>query len=300
MTITYFDAANNPRRILSEHKIAADLTDYQKLAYLDWQPDALVLVAPSADIATYSGLASFDKCISWLDIALAIDSIGTKHAGSDWRTTAVDPDAPSRLRMLLEVLAFIQRQGVGVSSLLPMDGREIEIYGSLRDTRETMRNFLEIVRVHPSVQALDPSPIAQQRGDTQWWFSLETTWPYLVDRHPVHWAEIALQPEDEWLDDQLHEPLLYAGFAFDAPSGLIPAEMVARDAPVAVALQEADAHVGLHPNGQVKCAATLYLKDALAMGGTLEEQAAQAAIWAATAIQKISQVASSSGEAQGT
>jgi hypothetical protein len=134
MTISYSDCANNQVRILSEHKISADLTSYQQSAYFDWQPDALVLVAPAVDIAAYARLGNFGKCVSWLDVALAIARIGDASGGPEWRTTALDPDAPSRLRVLLETLSFIERQNVGVCPLHPMNADDIDIYRRIRDS----------------------------------------------------------------------------------------------------------------------------------------------------------------------
>jgi len=113
----------------------------------------------------------------------------------------------------------------------------------------------------------------------------------LVDQHPDCGAHIALQPTDDWLDPPLGEPLLYAGFYFETSTGLIPDAMIMDDAPVAAGLRDVNGCVGLHPNGrQVKCAKTLYLSAALAMGTTIEEQAENAAMWAAQAIEAISQI----------
>jgi len=168
MEILYNDSHGRRCCVLSEHKIRARLTSYQHLAYGDWERNALVLVAPSSEIAQYKG--DFDKCLTWLDVALAMIRIGKRHEGADWRKAARDPDTPSRLRILLETFDFLRRQDVGISSLSPMDDHAIQTYGELRHTRSAMRNFLEIVHAHPRIQSLGPSPIWTERQDTQWWF----------------------------------------------------------------------------------------------------------------------------------
>jgi len=286
MEIRYDD-----HRILSEHKIDARPTDYQTLGYPSWKRDALVLIARAADIARYDS-GGYSKCISWLDVALAMDRIANENAGPGWRTAALDPDAPSRLRVLLETLSFIERQNVGVCPLHPMNADDIDSYKRIRDTRFKMHTFLQIVHDHPAIKQLGTYSIKGEPDDS-WWFPVDTRWPYLEDAHPDHGAEIALQPADAWLstEEQRDAPLLYAGFYFETLTGLIPEAMIKLDSPVATALRDAEAHVGLHPNRrQVKCAATLYLSDALRNGETLEHQAAAAAIWAATAINTISQI----------
>jgi hypothetical protein len=289
MFIDYSDAESRPCRVLSEHKLNAEPTGYQRQAYAQWEEcDKKVLIAPER----YRDIDVFDKQVTWLEVALEVNRLGVQHGGSDWRKTALDPDQPSRLRLLLEALDHIARQDVGVSSMAAIDHNDIEAYARIHPVRETMRNFIEMVRDDPRVLALGPSEIQSERQETQWWFALEVPPPrYLATLDPECGAQIALQPRDDWLEDMRDEPVLYSGFYFAAPEERLPEVLCAQGSSVAAALREADVKVGLHPgHKQAKCAATCYLSDIPAMGGTLSEQAGYAAGWAAAALQAISRI----------
>jgi hypothetical protein len=289
MRIRYTDVNDQQRVVLSEHKIDADLTNYQRLGYQGWQRDTLVLVAPLTGIESYRVIenCSFDTFISWLDIAVELDRIGAL-AGPQWRKTALEPDQPSRQRVLAETLAFIERQHVGVS-LLPIDEQLISTYSRWRETHTAMHAFLEQVRQDPRIQALEPGTIKHDLGD-QWWFPLNVPWPYLVDRYDQQCgAVIALQPNSDWLDPPSADPMLYAGYWF-VGEPLNPTASAEHE--IATALRATDAHVGLNPRNrkQGNCAATLLLTELLAEETTLTEQAHTAATWAAERIAAISRI----------
>jgi hypothetical protein len=115
-------------------------------------------------------------------------------------------------------------------------------------------------------------------------------WPYLATLDPECGAHIGLEPSADWLEDD-DEPVLYAGFYFSTPDARLPDALTARDSPVYEALLEASAQVGLCDNRkQGKCAATLYLSQVAANGGTLRAQADYATGWAVDAVQRISHI----------
>jgi hypothetical protein len=76
MILDYRDEAGNSRRVLSEHKINADLTDLQRLAYVDWQADALVLVAPNAQVYRQAGV--FHACFATETTDSVVDLAGRR------------------------------------------------------------------------------------------------------------------------------------------------------------------------------------------------------------------------------
>lgn len=272
-------------RILSEHKIGPDLTDFQRVAYADWRCDSDVLVAPDAE--SYRIARVFKRYITWLRVAQEVDRLGGEDAGSSWRRRALEPDSSGRLRCLAELLAFLECQDVGVSNMSPIKESAVRAYRELRATRSLFETFLAMVRDDPRIQALAPSVLIPQKDKTQWWFSLDAVeWPYLVTLDPTCGAEIVLEPTADWLADD--SPVLYAGFYFATPEGRLPAPFSHQDSPLQEALRAANVQIGLRADGkQGKCAVTLYLSDLAAQGGTVREQAEYAAGWAVDAVEGI-------------
>jgi len=276
-----------PHRILSEHKIGAELTDFQRAAYADWRCDS-ALVAPDAE--RYRAAGIFKRYITWLRVAQEVDRLGEEAAGPSWRRRALRPDSPGRLRCLAELLAFLECQDVGVSNMKPIDESAVRSYSELRATRAMFETFLTMVREDPRIQSLAPSILMPEKDKTQWWFSLDAVeWPYLTVLDPQGGAQIALEPTADWLAQE--SPVLYAGFYFDTPDGRLPVPMSSQVSPLQDALRAANVQVGLRADGkQGKCAATLYLSELAARGGTLREQAEYAAGWAVDAIEAIRRI----------
>jgi hypothetical protein len=289
LVLDYADEAGNPRRILSEHKIDAELTAFQRLSYADWRPDAVVLVAPDAQ--AYRAAGGFDAYITWQRVAEEIDRLGSDRAHPRWRHVALDPESPGRLRCLEVLLSFLERQNVGVSSMSPMDEESVRAYGALRTTRSKFEMFIEMVRESPRLRELGASLLLPEEQKTQWWISLDApVWPYLRSLDPAAGAHIALEPSPDWLghDDQ---PVVYAGFYFSTPDGRLPSAFAARHSSLSEQLREASAEVGLRDNRkQGKCAALLYLSEVALRGGTLRDQAEYVAGWAADALVGISRI----------
>jgi hypothetical protein len=286
MAISYHDALDSECLILSEHKIDAVRTDFQIDQYADWDADKVVLVAPLSDIDAYG----FDNPISWLDVGLAMNKIGTDSSSAVWRDIALKPDSPSRLRVLEETLAFIERQRVGVL-LRPMTKDAIDNYELWPDTSKTMRTLLGTIR--EQLRAYKPnSPVKAWKENTQWSFGVGASWPYLNQLPFEQWAEVAIAPTDGWLDDGARgKAVLHAGFGFLVPNGQVPESMVA---PGGIAVQLAAAplaaRVGHNPENRrhIVCAGLLYLDEL--DGETLAEQADTAAKWAEETIGAISRI----------
>ena len=243
MEITY-RSVSGPACILSEQKVDADLSQYQRAGYPGWVRDKLVLVAP--DTEKYRRAPQFDAHISWLRIAQEMHRIAARRGQSAWREKALLPEEPSVLRFLHEVLSFIERQDVGVSGMDPIDGKVIDAYRRLESVRGTLLTFLRMIRADERIRALEPTPIGSAKHETYWWFSLERPdWPFLrsLDRDSVF--EICLQPEVDFLDEEGTAPILSAGFSFFPENGAVPEVLIAPDSLVASALHGLGAKVGM-------------------------------------------------------
>ncbi|MGB0093482.1 MAG: hypothetical protein WBP81_13265 [Solirubrobacteraceae bacterium] len=291
MEITY-RSVSGPACILSEQKVDADLSQYQRAGYPGWVRDKLVLVAP--DTEKYRRAPQFDAHISWLRIAQEMHRIAARRGQSAWREKALLPEEPSVLRFLHEVLSFIERQDVGVSGMDPIDGKVIDAYRRLESVRGTLLTFLRMIRADERIRALEPTPIGSAKHETYWWFSLERPdWPFLrsLDRDSVF--EICLQPEVDFLDEEGTAPILSAGFSFFPENGAVPEVLIAPDSLVASALHGLGAKVGMRENRrQGKCAVPLPLAHIAATGGTLVNQAHHAAGWAVDALLRMSRISS--------
>lgn len=140
MVLDYFDLENDSRRLLSEHKLSADPTSYQLDAYPEWSRDKLALVAP----AGYRGLPGFDSYLTWVQVAQAIDLLG-QRAGQKWRAAAVDPESPSWLHVLLELVILLERQNVGVDMPDAVELIDVLAFRRASAAREKLTTLLELV-----------------------------------------------------------------------------------------------------------------------------------------------------------
>ena len=277
-------------RILSEHKIDATATAYQGFGYPDWKDVHSVLIA--RDVAPYRETTPFDAYLSWAEVADEVKRIGSERGGDAWRQLAVDPDQPSRLRCCEELLCFLERHNVGVVNETPIDDESVQHYRGFEAARLQLKRFFTLLWDDAEIQALMPGAIAPERMDRQWWFSLEVPWPYLSNLYPEECdAQIALQPDADWLEERNDEPVLYAGYWFSTPDGRLHERLTGVDTPTYRALRPGVRQIGQHgrKREQGKYADILYLSDILAYG-TLPEQARYAAHWAADAIQEISRI----------
>jgi hypothetical protein len=291
LEITYC-SVSGPACILSEQKVDADLTDYQLAGYPRWVRDKLVLVAP--DVEKYRLAPHFDSHISWLRIAQEMHRIAARRGQSAWREKALLPEEPSVLRFLHEALSFIERQDVGVSAMDPIDGKVIDAYRRVEPVRGTLLTFIRMIHADERVRVLEPTAIGSAKHETCWWFSLERPdWPFLKSLDCDSGFEICLQPEADFLDEEGTEPLLSAGFSFYPEDGTVPEVLVAQDSPVARALKDLGAKVGMRENRkQGKCAVALPLSHVAATGGTLVNQAHHAAGWAVDVLTRMSRISS--------
>lgn len=288
----HYDGEHRSHLVLSEHKINAERTDSQIGQYGDWNADRVVLVAPLSDIDAWG----FDNPISWLDVGCAMNEIGKASSSAAWRDIALKPDSLSRLRVLEETLAFIERQRVGVL-LRPMTKDAIDNYERWPESSKTMQTLLELIR--DQLRTYKPNTVVKPwKQNTCWSFGVDASWPYLDQLAPreQQWAEVVIDATDDWLDDGAKgKPLLRAGFGFLLSTGEVPESMVAPDGAVAVQLEAAPlaARVGHNPEnrGHIVCAGLLYLAEL--DGETLAQQADTATKWVEETIAAISRISNS-------
>jgi len=288
MVIDYHDRDGHPRRILSEHKLDAELTVFQQKAYADRERDRSVLVAPGAH--RYAGVEGFDTHITWLQIAQGIHRLGEAEAGSEWRTPAVKPTSTGQLRCLEELIAFLERHTPDVANMNPISHSTVSTYQHMGSSLAQLNTLFRMINEHPEIKRRNASDVIPEVTNTQWWFGLDYDWPYLLTVDPESGAHVALQPNADWLEDSPAQPVLYAGFYFATPDGRLPTDLAARESAPLTALSGINASVGFHNRRQGKCVKPLLLTKLVAHGGTLREQADYAATWALAAISAIASI----------
>lgn len=288
LVIDYKDAGGAARRILSEHKVDALLTDLQRTAYSDWECEAKVLIAPS--IERYRD-AGFDRYATWLQIAKQIVLLGERCGGSAWREQAHTPESPSRLRLLEELLSYIERQNVGVTSMSAITDSTIATYSAQPKTLAVLETFLALVNEHPLLQEQRASDLVPDVKRASWWFTLEaSSWSCLDELGLEYGAQISLEPTVVDSYDGIDEPALRAGFYFPTPDGKLPEHLSAITS-VASAIRDAHATLELHENRkQGLCVKSLPLTTIAQHGATLPEQADYAATWAIGAIRDLAAI----------
>jgi len=149
------------RRVLSEHKIDALFTTAQLLGYQGWECAARVLVAP--DIDRYRDDEGFFKHLTWRQIATKLDELGRTDAARPlgeelapkWRQgDRRILDRSARLWVLDEVLSFLERQDVGVTSMDPISAHDVGSYAAVAAIRARLRQLFAFIHDHPLVRAL--------------------------------------------------------------------------------------------------------------------------------------------------
>lgn len=291
LEISYRTEPDRDICILSEQKVDANFTEYQRAGYPGWPRDRLVLVAP--DLEKYREAIQF-RHITWLRIAAEMHRIGERYGQLTWREKALVLDEPSVLRFLHEALAFIERQDVGVSSMEPIDHAIVDAYQRMGEARSRLYAFFQMIRADERIQAFAPAPVSSANHDTYLWFGLQLpNWPFLTTLGPESEFEICLQPSADFLDEEGEQPVLYAGFSFYPTNGVAPDMLVSRDSLVARALADLGAKVGMRDNRkQGKCVVAFPLADIAKAGGTLLDQARHAAGSAAEILLQMSRITS--------
>jgi hypothetical protein len=290
MVLDYFDFEQKPRRLISEHKLDADLTSHQLDSYPEWSRDKLVLVAPQE----YRQTHGFDSHLTWGQVGQAIEELG-RRVGRRWREAALAPEAPSWLRLLLEFLVLLERQNVGVDMPEPVALMDVLAFRRASLAQQKLTTLLELIRLDESLRRFDSVyEVANERREL-WYFMLDQPWPLLSNSNPEYSAQVSLWPSDShelsWVPegDRLGEPFLSAGYWFMISRDQMPPWL--DDASVRAELARLGVLVGRHPNGrQGKCEAVLYISDLVSRGRSLRDQAKFAASWVVERIEGISAI----------
>jgi len=184
MLVIYHDRTGRVRRIVSEHKITAPMTTYQRDAYAQWKPDRLILISPSPD--DYVG--QFDRHFTWDEIASAARQIGGQHGDERWRDSAFLPDALSRQRCLAEFLLSLERTEVVRREMYPIQSSTVSAFSEARGAVPAIQGFLHALHDHPTLAPLQPSIIHESEylsSDAAHWLKRQ------------HWAAGAVSCLDD-------------------------------------------------------------------------------------------------------
>jgi hypothetical protein len=128
------------RRVLSEHKTHTKFSDRQR-AYPEKHAGWIGLVRQSDEVPeTY-------KKVSWADVARAGDriareeSIDGRPVGLGWRQRALEPEVPGRLRVLHELLSYIERSDVEVAASNRIEPLDVIAYGRATHALEVVEDL---------------------------------------------------------------------------------------------------------------------------------------------------------------
>jgi len=207
--------------VLSEHKTHTKFRETQRFAYPETHRHLIGLVRQSDDVP-----AAYRK-VSWSELARAADRIAREEpidgrpAGRGWRQRALEPEVLGRLRVLHELLSYIERSDVEVTAHTRIEHLDVLAYGRATHALEVVEDLFRSAcgRLHEELRGDEEPFLRSQSGDSwgqrlvieSWADEYDFTW----------WAELIVSAGDRWREDGYDEPAFGAGLSFDHYRGQI-------------------------------------------------------------------------------
>lgn len=293
LQIYYRDESGQERCVLSEHKLDAELTEFQRAGYPGWERSGLLLIA--RDVQKYrGGGAAFDSYLTWLQVADEVDRLGVADAGAKWREIASVPEAPSRLRGLYELQLLLETLELGQGSMQALTEPIIDAYSQINSARSRLAAFLELVsKTHQlrdlgSERTITPYP-KDNLKDTVWSAYVSVDWPLLRPIDRDYGSEVAIEPSAQWLTDEVDGAVMYAGFYFAISQGRLPHSLISSPE-FNAGLRNIDAAMAPQNQHQAKCVKVLPLNAIAEHSTTLNSQVEFAANRAVEAFDELTAV----------
>lgn len=269
----------------SEHKIEAGFGDMQRERYA---AEVASFPVPSRLQLIVAGHTEVSDHVDWIGLTWQhvgefADLVARRQAGPDWRRTAVEPDAPARLRLLFELVTYLEKERLAVVDALDMD--DINAFARMAKTAFALDALLERAAQH--ARPLNP----EGTGGTDLrapyfaaWQSFEIPQDSWLLRFVDHDAgvDLVVADGDYWAPEARGEPAFAAGYAMKDTMLIVLSgqqEWIAELDAAGFSFRAWDGHLCIYR--------TLPMRDVASFGETLDEQAHSLGRWARDAIDQL-------------
>lgn len=283
--ITVRDRRGSPiGRVFSEHKTRTKFSDAQRSEYraVSGAPERWIAVVPRASLVP----AGYVK-VSWSDVALQAERIAREEllhgerAGRRWRQRALDPEVPSRLRVLHEFLSYLEGSAVDVTAHDRIEHLDVVAYRGSQRALETVEQLFRNACGLLPASLRGANEVDPRAEEDSWRLILEIA-SWADDDEVTWWAELLVSPMDNWREDGFGEPAFGAGLSFGSVRKQIqwPHALNPEHSDWARELRARGISVGQTDDGSIgRCFRTLYLSEVMSRGTDLDEQARAVADW---------------------
>jgi hypothetical protein len=263
-----------------EHKVGGgafrdlQLEDYRDALAAERAPGRLVGIV--AEIESDTSTGADWSLLTWQEVAELANHIGREWGKSngvdrDWRTSALEPTAPARERLLHELIWYLEEENGAVVN--PLDADNLQAFVHAEETTQGFITMLERAGEHmrphfePDQDGLDGDP-----GGGRYWQLFEVpegSWlRRIADAQFEAYPELMASPDDRWWAESRGEPAFAAGYTLDGRLY----ERLAADGGGVHRVQEAGVDLAIYDD-LVRLFCTKPVKELLNEGQTLDEQA---------------------------
>lgn len=268
-------------RLWSEHKTGADYMEDQLQGYareLDGLggPSRLITIAERGTPPWVDPRWSW---LTWDELATCLERVGHEYTDERrWRRSAALPGADAGIRMLNELLLYLEEEHEVV--LEPLSPLDIVAFGGANAAGERLVAMLERAAEESH---LKPSRSPDWRKD-DWgliWQMFEAGgWSEALGGYP----ELLVSESDFWLEDLLGAPAFGAGLTIQ--SRVRDRLLEADDGGWARKAEELGFCI-FEAEGVTRVYRTRYLTDLVSAGASIDEQARDLGVWSTEAIDQI-------------
>lgn len=201
--------------IWSEHKVGSGFGDMQLERYLTAMralpgQGELIFIVKDAPTSREEGDW---RGFTWQEIGELAESVGRAWGGRDWRDKATEPTAPSKWRLLYELLWYLENKE-NLAVVHALDSNNVLAYKLLEETVHAVQTLLE--RAAQNAGTLTPAGDMGEDAPTHWQ-QFETppgAWLHRLDGFDCA-PEVLVSDLDRWSPEELDEPAFAAGYSID-------------------------------------------------------------------------------------
>ena len=201
--------------IWSEHKVGAGFGDMQRERYLAAMrslpgPGELIFVVAEAPAAREAGDW---RGLTWQEIGELSESVGRAWGDREWRKKALAPSAPSKWRLLYELLWYLEEKE-GLAVVHALDHDNLLAYKLMEQTVLAVESLVE--RAAQNAAPLRPTGKTEDDGATVW-LQFDTPADSWLTRLSAFQAapELLVSDRDYWSPEQFDEPSFAAGYSLE-------------------------------------------------------------------------------------
>lgn len=265
-----------------EHKTGSDYSPGQLDGYagdldasFDGKRRLITIVDNAADAGPHD--PRWDV-LTWREVAVMAWQEGRDVGGMWWRVEAMDPAAPARLRLLHELLTYLEEEHHAVTD--PLSHLHIVAFQNANNASDALIGVLE--------RAADRSGLEPDGGHQ--WDKNDLGWYWQHFKLPGGWqaalegnAELVVAEADSWAYDRTEEAAFGAGLT--VPDSYYTALRESSRQPWRSELEAKGFVVSSNDDGWVRMYRTLYCAELLSKGSTVDAQAKFLGEWATEAIE---------------